>query len=230
MQANANQGTSGAQIRASFSGKYSVDTKGTGRVLSTFNHFLPRPTPPYQSRFFFYLTGNGNPPLVLDGGDTLGNYPSLGTGIAYPQAASSLTFGGNYGFSFTQQNGGENDGTATTTADSTAGLLSGSADSTQITAGDPNPLDHGFIGNFSPPASDGRFAGSISNSTGAPFFSANPTIPLDFYIIDQDHGFFVETDLADPNTPSAQVSFGLYVRRQPVCNGCPSGIQCGRNT
>ena len=221
LQSNANQGTSGAQIRASFSGTYSVDKKGTGRVLTTFNHFLPRPTPPYQARFFFYLTGNGNPPLVLDGGDTLGNYPSLGAGIAYPQAASPLTFGGNYGFSFTQQNGGENDGTAVMTADPTAGLLSGTADSTLINAGDTNPLDHGFIGNLTPPASDGRFAGSISNSTGTPFFSANPTIPLDFYIIDQDHGFFVETDLVDPNTPSAQVSFGYYIRRQPVCNGCP---------
>ena len=221
LQSNANQGTSGAQILASFIGTYSVDTRATGRVRATFNHFLPRPTPPYQARFFFYLTGNGNPALVLDGGDALGNYPSLGTGILYPQAASSLTLGGNYAFSFTQQNGGENDGTAAMTADPTAGILSGSADSTQITAGDTNPLDHGFIGNFSPPSSDGRFAGSISNSTGAPFFSANPTIPLDFYIIDQDHGFFVETDLVDPNSPSSQVSFGYYTRRQPVCDGCP---------
>jgi len=120
-----------------------------------------------------------------------------------------------------QQIGGENNGTAAITADSTAGLLSGSADSTLASAGDTNPLDHGFIGNFSPPASDGRFAGNISNSTGIAFFSANPTIPLNFYVIDQDHGFFVETDLADPNTPSAQVSFGYYIRRQPVCNGCP---------
>ncbi len=105
LQANGSQGTAGSQIRAAFIGTYTIDNKGTGRVRVNMNHFSPAPHPGFAPLFFFYLTGNGNPPLVLDAGDPTFNYPSVGTGTAYLRSSASLTFGGKYGFSITQQNG-----------------------------------------------------------------------------------------------------------------------------
>jgi hypothetical protein len=218
LQQNGAQGNAGAQISAAFSGKYSVDTKGTGRVRVTFDHLIPAPRPGFQPVFLFYLTGNGNPPLVLESGDAT-NYPCLGAGIAYPQSPGAHTFAGKYGFSFTQQNGSENDGTAQMIADPTAKTLSGSADSTLVSAGDSNPLDHSFSATFTAPLSNGIFTGDLSNSTGSAFI--NPVMPLDYYIIDPSHGFFVETDLVDPNLPSGTVSFGYYAVRNSACDGCP---------
>jgi hypothetical protein len=82
-------------------------------------------------------------------------------------------------------------------------------------------VDHSFSGTFTTPLANGIFASGLSNSTGSAFISANPTIALDYYIIDPEHGFFVETDLVNPNTPSGVVSFGYYATRNPVCVGCP---------
>jgi len=216
-QQNGAQGTSGAQISASFDGKYSVDAKGTGRVQSNFLDFVPRQKPNFHPKFFFYLTGNGNPALVLDGGDISADYPSLGAGIAYPQAAAPFTFGGDYGFSFTQQNGSEDDGTAQIAANpaTTPPSLSGIADDSRY-VGQP------FSGTFTAPAANGNgvFAGSLDNGTsGNPPFPASP-FNVDYYVIDQYHGFFVETDLVSGPT-TGEVSFGYYAGRTPVCAGCP---------
>lgn len=202
LQQSGAQGGAGVQITAQFTGSYSVDKKGTGRVQSTFNHFLPHQKPTYQPKFFFYLTGNGNPPLVLDGGDL--NYPSLGAGVAYPQSAAPLTFGGKYGFDITQQNGSETDGTGQMTADPTANTLAGIVDLNSAFSGS---FDNPFNDTFQPPDSNGRFSGSLFNSA----------ITVEYYIIDPTHGFFVETDLSN----TAQVSFGQYVTRTPVCQSCP---------
>jgi hypothetical protein len=202
----------GSGISASFGGKYSVDSKGTGRVQSTFNQFSPRQVPSYQPNFFFYLTGNGKPPLVLASGGA--NYPFVGAGVAYPQSASALTFSGLYGSSFTQQNGSENDGTAaiTTTSNANPATLSGSADSTNVTAGDTNPGDHTFSGSFTAPSA-GHFAGTFDEGNA---FSGVP-FAVDYYVIDSTRGFFVETDVQ----ATAQVSFGYYSARTPACEGCP---------
>ena len=43
---------------------------------------------------------------------------------------------------------------------------------------------------------------------------------VDYYIIDPSHGFFVETDLVNPNSSSGVVSFGYYAARTPVCATC----------
>jgi hypothetical protein len=208
LQSNGNQppNYSGAQISAAFSGTYTVDTKGTGRVRAVFNHFAPHVTPGISPLFFFYLTGNGNPPLVLDGGDGTGNYPSVGAGIAYPQSTAPLTFGGRYGFSVTQQNGSENDGTGQMTADAAANTVSGSLD---INSGFSTSFDDPFSDTFQPPSANGRFAGTLFNSTAA----------VEYYAIDSNQGFFVETDLVDPGT--FQVSLGYYSLRAPVCDNCP---------
>ena len=112
------------------------------------------------------------------------------------------------------------------TADATAQTLAGVAD---VSAPFFVTLNAPFFG--SPPAStdclagtpiSGCFAELLENGTPAipaassPFISHNQPFPADFYMVDQDHGFFVETDLADLNSPSGVVSFGYYARRNPL--------------
>jgi len=70
-------------------------------------------------------------------------------------------------------------------------------------------LDQILSDTFGVPDPNGRFAGTFLNSTMA----------VDYFAIDADHGFFVETDLVDPGT--GQVALGYYARRVPVCDGCP---------
>jgi len=213
LQTNGSQGTAGSQIRASFKGTYTIDNKGTGRVRVAMNGFKPAPQPAYVPTFFFYLTGNGNPPLVLDGGDSTFDYPSVGTGIAYAQASGTLTFNGKYGISITQQNGFlESDGTAEITADSTAGTLSGLID---IDAGLNAQFASPVAGTFTS-ASGGRFKGTLDSVV----FDSTP-FAVEYYMVDSGHGFFVETDAVDPNFPAGIVSFGYYAARTPVCAGCP---------
>jgi len=227
---NTVQGTvsnpqTGAQISAAFDGTYSVDSTGTGRASSTSITFNPEPKHGYQPTFFFYLTGNGNPPLVLAAGDTQApiHYPSVGAGIAYPQSTATSAFSGDYGFSFTQVNSsGENDGTAQMNVNPTATppSLAGFAD-VNIAFGANQ--DQPFTGGFSAPASNGLFQGTLvgtnNNTVSSVVFT--PQIAVDYYIIDPGHGFFVETDLVNSNLPSGQVSFGYYGARTPVCAGCP---------
>jgi len=215
LQANGIQGTAGTQISAAFRGTYAVDVTGTGRLRSTFVNFVPAPKPDFQPEFYFYLTGNGNPALVLDGGDISGafNYPNLGAGTAYPQAPAPVTFGGKYGFSLTQQNGGENEGTGVITADPTSGTLSGSLDANL--AASSAALANPFTGTIAPPDSTGRFAGTFNGQV----FEFSP-FAVDYYIIDPSHGFFVETDLVNATAASGVVSFGYYAARTPVCATC----------
>ncbi len=215
----AAQGTAGAQISAAFDGTYSVDNTGTGRTTLTFADFNPDPKHGYTPKVFFYLTGSGVPPLVLAGGDS--HYPSLGTGIAYPQSNASGAFNGSYGFSFLQQNGGENDGTAQMNVNSASAppSISGLADAN---LGGGASQDNGFLGTFSSPTSAAPFAGTLyadPNALNGNVFS--PPIAGNYYFIDQQHGFFVETDLVSPDPGSAQVSLGYYAARTPVCDGCP---------
>ncbi len=217
-------GILGGQISASFDGSYSVDP--TGRASLTFSDFNPDPKHGYQPVIFFYLAGNGNSPLVLAGGDT--GYPSIGTGIAYAQS-STPAFTGDYGFSFTQQNGTETDGTSQMNANETTipPSFTGIADSTLTTPDDTSQSDHTFSGTFSSPQSNNTFAAGFFNAptNGGPF-SVNPSntsngFTANYYMIDSDHGFWTETDLVNPTAPSGQVSIGYYAVRTPVCTGCP---------
>jgi hypothetical protein len=223
IQASCNQNfVPGAKISAGFSGTYTVSASGTGRGRANILNFSPKPTPGYLPAFVFYLTGNGNPPLLLDVGDTTNNpqtgfpnYPSVGAGIAYPQSTAPLTFSGKYGFGLTQQNGSEADDTGQMTVDAATNTLSGFTDTSSGFSGDP------LSGSFGAPSANGRFAGSLS---GQAFDFLDPntsSFAVEFYAIDSGHGFFVETDLKDPNNPSAVVSFGYYAARTPVCASCP---------
>lgn len=224
---NANPQT-GAQISVPFTGTYSVDSTGTGRASLTSITFNPEPKHGYEPVFVFYLTGAGNPPLVLEGGDN--HYPSLGVGIAYPQSTETPAFSGDYALSFTQELSGasENDGTAQLNANETTTppSLSGFTDINFDFAAN---LDQPFTGTFSTPTATGPFPGILlgTNNTTLNSVAFTPQIAVDYYFIDPGHGFFVETDLVNsvppttPPTPSGQVSIGYYATRTPVCTGCP---------
>ena len=194
------------QINSIFDGTYTSDTQGIGRVRASFKDFDPAPHPGYKPVFIFYLTGGGQPALVLDSAGKDPNFPSLGAGIAYQRAPESRAFSGKYGVSFTQQNGSENDGTGRMTADaSSTPRMSGVVDDTNLGIG--NPLTLTDI--FGSADSNGRIDGTFLS------FAAR------FYPIDNDHGFVVETDLADPSVPTGQIALGTYARRSPICDGCP---------
>jgi hypothetical protein len=193
-----------SQISAQFDGTYTVTP--IGRVTLALHHLSPAPNPLFRARFIFYLTANGQPALVLESGGEDPNYPSLGAGIAYPQAAPPLAFSGKYGVGFTQQNGGENDGTGQMTADATAQPpLFGAVDDSNLGIGNSIQLND----TFAVPDSYGRVAGTFLGTA------------VEYYLVDSTHGFFVETDLADPNAPSGQVALGRFAVRTPVCAGCP---------
>jgi hypothetical protein len=202
-----------AQSSAQFSGTYTIDSKGIGRVRPSLSGFVP--SVPFRPPLIFYLTGNGNPALVLYAGGESLNYPALGVGIAYPQSAERRLGNGKYGISFTQQNGSENDGTSRVTVDLAASLaLSGIVDDLRDSAfGVGSPLN-GTLGSQD---SFGRIAGTwlVGNGVGA------VQTKVEYYTIDSAHGFIIETDLLDPQSPSGQVSLGSYAARTPVCDGCP---------
>jgi hypothetical protein len=223
VQASCTQnGIAGAQISVATSGTYAVAVGGTGRVRAIFNSFSPHPVPAIRPLLFFYLTGNGNPALVLDGGDSIvnpqtgsANYPSVGAGIAYARSSAPLTFSGTYGFGLTQQNGSETDATGQMTADSAASTLSGFMDTST------GSFDSPLTGSFAALSPNGRFAGNFSGQAFQFTSPVTSSLATEFYAIDPGHGFFVETDLTDPVNPSGVVSFGYYAVRTPVCAGCP---------
>jgi hypothetical protein len=197
----------GAEISDAFTGTYTLDPGGTGRVDSNINFRNNGPGP----EFIFYLTGNGNPPLVLDADVNIG---SLGVGWAYPQAAAPFTLSGKYGLSFTQSsNGSENDATGQITAAGTSSTLSGIVDTNLGFSPLPNTA---LTGSFAAISSSGRFTGALTNTFfPTPGNTAN-TIAVEYYLIDSLHGFFIETD----SLSSGELSFGYFAARTPVCNGC----------
>jgi hypothetical protein len=218
----------GAQISSSFNGTYLVDSSGSGRAtLYDFTFNTAPTTPTYRPEFFFYLTGlTGTEPaaLVLGVGDPgpqpNQHYPSLGTGIAYAQSTAAPAFSGDYGFRFTQQNGTEIDGTAQMNANSdNTPPVSGLADAN-------TSQGNGFLGTFNQPTSNVPFSGTLYANPNVQFNTVFPLAPdppmaVDYYFIDPDHGFWVETDLVNGVPPSGQLSFGYYATRTPVCTGCP---------
>ena len=198
---------SGIQISDALTGTYTLDSTGSGRVDSFLSFTNNGPGP----EFIFYLTGNGNPPLILDADATLG---SIGSGIAYPQAAPPSSFNGKYGLYFTQgSSGAEIDGTARIAADPTTGTLSGVVDTNFFLSSNPNtPL----TGTFGTIPQSGRFTGTLNNTLFPTPGTAANTLAMAFYLIDSAHGFFIETD----SVASGELTFGYFAARTPVCQGC----------
>ena len=214
----------GAQISAQMTGgTFSVGSNG--RATLTDLVFNPVPRHGYSPTLLFYLTGltgEGQPAgLILAAGDTTAGsifYPSIGTGIVYQQSTATAKFSGGYGFSFTQQNGAENDGTAqfnVNTADTPP--VSGLADASN--AGQ----DNSFLGTSNSPTSNTPFSGTLYANPTPQGSASNAVftfpITVDYYYIDPDHGLWVETDLISEF--SGQTSFGYYAARTPLCDGCP---------
>ncbi len=221
VQGTATQPQTGAQISAAFGGTYSVDSSGTGRASLTLDSFQPRPKTWVSTRNLF-LSHRQRKPAAGAGG---WRYPlSIAwNGNSLSAIGLTLTFSGDYGFSFTQQNGSENDGTAQMNANpaGTPPSLSGFADI--ILGFGANP-DQPFTGSFSTPASNGLFPGTLvgTNNNAVSSVAFSPQIAVDYFIVDPDHGFFVETDLVTQGAQqNGQVSLGYYAMRTPVCEGCP---------
>jgi hypothetical protein len=205
-----------ALIGSQFTGLYQLDNKGIGRVHL---RLVPAPVPFFDPSLVLYLTAPagtpGAPALVLYSAAANQLYPALGVGVAYPQAqpAQSLSFGNGeqYGFVLTQENGSENDGSGQFAAASSqgGGTLSGVVDaSSNGFAVAPLSLAGAFAcpqGAASCPDPFGRFSASSLTIDGA-------LSPVDYFLIDQDHGFFIETDAPD----SFQVSLGYFAERCDV--------------
>ncbi len=190
------------QVRSNFGGSYTVDPSGTGRVDS-FTHFpMNHPGP----EFIFYLTGNGNPALMLDADINIG---SLGAGGAYPSGAPPISFSGPYGLTYTQSVfGSENDASGQINVNPTALTLDGTVDTNFFFT----PLfNTGMSGTFAPSSAPNLFPGTLSNE----LFPA--ALGMSYYMIDSRHGFFVETDFQS----FFQLTFGYIAARTPVCDGCP---------
>ncbi len=192
-------------ISDSFTGTYFMDASGTGRVDSSIT-FTSNGAGP---EFIFYLTGNGNPPLVLDADANLG---SIGVGLANPQAQPPFAFNGRYGLNFTQSNGlNENDGTGQITVNGTTETLGGYIDTDLEQF--PQP-DTQLTGTFAAFSSSGRSTGTLNNTFFPTPGSAANTIGVAYYLIDSDHGFFFETD----SSITGELTFGYFAARTPVCS------------
>jgi hypothetical protein len=212
------------QITDGFSATYTVDPSGRVDTGSSFAFTNNGPGP----ELVFYRTGNGNPILVLDA-DTEPSLSSGGvaTGLAYPTTAGA-SFSGAYGLSFTQNfNGTEGDATGQICANGSSvtcplptgtvgapNTLFGTVDETlSFAPTDPSALTDGFQAS----AISGRLTGTLSDSN---VFFTNP-LSVAYYLIDSDHGFFVETDGGANETNPGFLTFGYFARRTPICTGCP---------
>lgn len=209
------------QITDGFSASYTLDPSGRVDTGSSFAFTSNGPGP----ELVFYLTGNGNPALVLDADtETSLSGGGVATGIAYPSAANA-TFSGDYGLSFTQNLiGTEGDATGQICVNgssvtcplptSTLGApdtLFGTVDETlSFSPQGPTSVTDGFQ------PSGSRLTGTLSDSV----FN-NSTLSVAYYLIDSDHGFFVETDGGTGEANPGYLTFGYFARRTPVCTGCP---------
>lgn len=195
------------QISAAFIGNYSV--AASGRMTSSFGS-ISIPNNLFRPLVYFYLGGDGTA-LILENSDLSLNYPLIAVGTADPQS-TTLTFSGSYGLNFAQQSGSEFDST---------GIMTVAMPSITGAADVGTNVDQGFTGTVSTQACSsvtvGCFSGSFVNNTGGSAFqgsnAANPNaivaFTADFYLIDQNHGFFIENDLLQQSTP--QVSLGYFV-------------------
>jgi hypothetical protein len=197
----------GVSVSDSISGTYTIDSTKKGRVDAKLTFATNGAGP----EFIFYLTGNGNPPLVLDADANIG---SLGTGIAYPQAASPIPFDGTYGMYFTQGAFGlELDSTAQIGVDGTAQTLSGTVDTNFLFS--PLP-DTPLTGTFSTIPTSGRVDGTLTNTYFPSPGADAGTVAVAYYLIDSGHGFFIETD----SLTSGELMFGYFSKQTPVCPSC----------
>ena len=205
-------GESGAFTASTLTGTYVTDIDLAGRVDLTpkFSGLSPKP----KAVVLLYLTGNGTPPLLLwsEGADI--NFSAVGTGIGYPQAANASTFSfGNhetYGFNLTQNVFQEIDGSGEmlATINGIAGTLTGTIEdfnNNEFNGGGAVALSDTFT---LPADSFGRIAGTFMNVSG----NIGPSV--EYYMVDDNHGFLVETDLLT----LGQTTLGYFTQSCDVTN------------
>ena len=180
------EGVGSVPVSDTLTGTYTVSASGTGRVAATTNFTSAGPGP----SLVFYLTGSGNPALVLDTDAT-----AVGGGIAYPQAGGAPSFAGPYGLTFTANNGNETDASGQSTV--SAGTLSGTANA----GGLPYTISGAFTSGPS-----ARFAGTLSFIDQGNNTTTNTGA---YYIADPTQGFFIEND-------GIQVSLGYFSAQSPL--------------
>lgn len=219
-------GDSTAYTANDLKGTYSVDTTQIGRaeLKPTFSGSPPKPS----VKLLAYLTGSGTPPLILWAEGEDANYPAIGTGTAYAQAAnaSSLSLGNpeTYGFNITQNmEAPEIDGSGTlqSTINGIAGELTGTLDNTNDNEfpSAPNPPSS-LLDTFTLPADNfGRLAGTFMHTSGVagPYF--------EYYLIDDNHGFFEETDFSTSGT----VGIGYFAQACDVTNAAGCQVAAGKS-
>jgi hypothetical protein len=199
-------------ISDSFTGTYTLDPSGDGRIDSNVTFSTSGSGP----ELIFYLTGNGNPPLILDAEDN-GNslaFGSIGTGVAHPQSAPPYALNGKYGTESVESSSAFfNTNTGQVTANGESETLTGVVDTTFSFSPDP---DTQITGTFGSIPDTGRFTGNLTNSLFFTQANSTSTIPVAFYPASPDLLFFIETDLL----LSGESTFGSFVIRSPVCTGC----------
>jgi hypothetical protein len=202
------------EISDSFTGTYSLYPSGTGRVDT--NSSITFSTYGQGPELIFYLTGNGNPPLILDAdynSSSLG-YSAEGTGFAHPQSPAPYSFNGIYAWEFTQSNGTipQNTYTGQLTASQNSGSFTAIVDTNSDFDPTPGTPQVPVTATFPVAAAAGRFAGTLSDSA-----FTTPSVAVDFYPIDSANIVFVETDVLTTFVSTS----GYLATRTPVCSGCP---------
>jgi hypothetical protein len=204
----------GTVLSSSFTGNYSVDSTGTGRVTATTTLAGGRAGP----TLVFYLTGPNSQALVLDTDKS-----AVGAGIVYPQTAGA-TFNGTYGAYFAVNDetingtGADSGGVAQFTANQAAGTLSGNAYAGYYSGGNTGLGVFGATlplsgSNFAPGAKPGRLTGVLYGLS-----TDTPSNNFAFYLIDSSHGFFIEND-------GVQAALGYFAAQTPVTQLAHSAIQ-----
>ena len=180
-----------------FTGTYTVDGTGTGRVSveTSIGNLTPGPN------FIFYLTQPSLPPLAMEIDDF-----SAATGSASMQSAGPYALSGAYGLDFTTFSGTESDGTAQIAANGN-GTFTGNADVNSNLTNLPI-ADLPFSGTVTPDPS-GRFDATVTLNNGITYDAA-------FYFIDSTQGFLVEND-------SQNVTFGVFQVQQQISPGLGRG-------
>ncbi|HEY7095856.1 MAG TPA: hypothetical protein VH437_03980 [Terriglobales bacterium] len=197
----------GTQVRDQFHATYTVDPTGTGRVDSLFTY----PGSGQGPEFIFYLTGNGNPPLILDADFNLMGFGGggVGTGIAFPATVPS-PFTGSYALYLTQSVfGSETDMAGQMTVDGGALTVNGVVDANSFFTPVPTTT---LTGTFNALTSSGRSRALLTNAV----FPAAP-MSVELYFIDAEHGFMIEND----SLQTFSLGFGYFATRTPICGGCP---------
>jgi hypothetical protein len=214
------------QVSDGFSATYAVDP--SGRVDTDTSFAFATPANGTGPELVFYLSGGGNPALVLDadiepalnGGAGAGG---VGTGIAYPSDPGGV-LAGDYGLNFTQNFNPPTEadasgqmcvnGSSVTCAGGTTESLSGVVD---LTIGfNPVPPPDLIAATIQNSAVRGRLTGTLSDIN----FLNNP-LAVALYVIDSSDGFFVETDGGANGANPGVLTFGYFSSRMPVCTGCP---------